>query len=152
MYIISEKCTKCHLAIRTGNTDQGVVCQLPALSSFPRRYTYSPHCHPPYLTSQVFRLFSFAFESWVTFFVFFFSVAESDLLMEEYAINQSIEDSGKLVALRRRRRTLHRSLADSLPKRSSQHSSGEMGVESQGSIIGRNSYIKCFPKGVLKKA
>ncbi|KAM6144795.1 LOW QUALITY PROTEIN: protein Aster-C [Phoenicopterus ruber ruber] len=59
-----------------------------------------------------------------------------DLLMEEYAINQSIEDSGKLVALRRRRRTLHRSLAESLPKRSSQHF-GDMGGDSQGSIIGR---------------
>ncbi|XP_050187826.1 protein Aster-C isoform X2 [Myiozetetes cayanensis] len=66
-----------------------------------------------------------------------FKQLESDLLMEEYAINQSIEDSGKLVALRRRRRTLHRGLAESLPKRSSQHSSGDMGVESQGSIIGR---------------
>ncbi|XP_075621945.1 protein Aster-C isoform X7 [Balearica regulorum gibbericeps] len=66
-----------------------------------------------------------------------FKQLESDLLMEEYAINQSIEDSGKLVALRRRRRTLHRSLAESLPKRSSQHSSGDMGVDSQGSIIGR---------------
>ncbi|NXF40337.1 GRM1C protein, partial [Nyctibius bracteatus] len=66
-----------------------------------------------------------------------FKQLESDLLMEEYAINQSIEDSGKVVALRRRRRTLHRSLAESLSKRSSQHSSGDMGVESQGSIIGR---------------
>ncbi|KFO73286.1 GRAM domain-containing protein 1C, partial [Cuculus canorus] len=54
-----------------------------------------------------------------------FKQLESDLLLEEYAINQSIEDSGKLVALRRRRRTLHRSLAESLK------------VESQGSIIGR---------------
>ncbi|KFP85254.1 GRAM domain-containing protein 1C, partial [Apaloderma vittatum] len=45
-----------------------------------------------------------------------FKQLESDLLMEEYAINQSIEDSGKIVALRRRRRTLHRSLAESLPK------------------------------------
>ncbi|KGL75393.1 GRAM domain-containing protein 1C, partial [Tinamus guttatus] len=51
-----------------------------------------------------------------------FKQLESELLMEEYAINQSIEDSGKLVALRRRRRTLHRGLAESLPKRSSQHS------------------------------
>lgn len=73
-----------------------------------------------------------------------FSTIESELLMEEYAINQSIEDSGKLVALRRRRRTLHRSLAESLPKRSSQHSSGDMGLESQGSIIGKNSYIHYF--------
>ncbi|NXQ66850.1 GRM1C protein, partial [Quiscalus mexicanus] len=66
-----------------------------------------------------------------------FKQLESDLLMEEYAINQSLEDSGKLLALRRRRRTLHRGLAESLPKRSSQHSSGDMGVESQGSLIGR---------------
>ncbi|NXN98066.1 GRM1C protein, partial [Rhinopomastus cyanomelas] len=66
-----------------------------------------------------------------------FKQLESDLILEEYALNQSIEDSGKLVALRRRRRTLHRSLADSLPKRSSQHSSGDTGVESQGSIVGR---------------
>ncbi|XP_068553004.1 protein Aster-C isoform X1 [Anas acuta] len=69
-----------------------------------------------------------------------FKQLESDLLMEEYALNQSIEDTGKLVALRRRRRTLHRSLAESLPKRSSQHSSGDMGLESQGSIIGRKRY------------
>ncbi|XP_010151862.1 PREDICTED: GRAM domain-containing protein 1C, partial [Eurypyga helias] len=45
-----------------------------------------------------------------------FKQLESDLLMEEYAINQSIEDSGKLVALRRRRRTLHRSLAESFSR------------------------------------
>lgn len=64
--------------------------------------------------------------------------------MEEYALNQSIEDTGKLVALRRRRRTLHRSLAESLPKRSSQHSSGDMGLESQGSIIGRSPCIHTF--------
>ncbi|KFQ25117.1 GRAM domain-containing protein 1C, partial [Mesitornis unicolor] len=62
-----------------------------------------------------------------------FKQLESDLLMEEYAINQSIEDSGKLVALRRRRRTLHRSLTESLFF----FSSNEMAVESQGSIIGR---------------
>ncbi|KAF4801756.1 GRAM domain containing 1C [Turdus rufiventris] len=66
-----------------------------------------------------------------------FKQLESDLLMEEYTINQSIEDSGKLLALRRRRRTLHRGLAESLPKRSTQHSSGDMGIESQGSLIGR---------------
>ncbi|XP_058685914.1 protein Aster-C isoform X5 [Poecile atricapillus] len=65
-----------------------------------------------------------------------FKQLESDLLMEEYAMNQSIEDSGKLLALRRRRRTLHRGLAESLPKRSSQHSSGDI-VESQGGLIGR---------------
>ncbi|NWX82854.1 GRM1C protein, partial [Nothoprocta pentlandii] len=66
-----------------------------------------------------------------------FKQLESELLMEEYAISQSIEDSGKLVALRRRRRTLHRGLAESLPKRSSQHSSGDMGLEPQGGIVER---------------
>lgn len=81
----------------------------------------------------------------------YFFTAESDLLMEEYAINQSIEDTGKLVALRRRRRTLHRSLAESLPKRSSQHSSGDMGLESQGSIIGRSSCIQIFIPSIFHK-
>lgn len=86
---------------------------------------------------------SFLFDSSVTFF---FPISESDLLMEEYAINQSIEDSGKLLALRRRRRTLHRGLAESLPKRSSQHSSGDMGVESQGSLIGKNFLYQLVSK------
>ncbi|XP_067402176.1 protein Aster-C [Emydura macquarii macquarii] len=66
-----------------------------------------------------------------------FKQLESDLLMEEYAINQSIEDPGKLVALRRRRRTLHRNMAELLPKRSSQHSCGDIGLESQGNVAGR---------------
>ncbi|XP_053899851.1 protein Aster-C isoform X2 [Malaclemys terrapin pileata] len=66
-----------------------------------------------------------------------FKQLESDLLVEEYAINQSIEDPGKLIALRRRRRHLHRNVAELLPKRSSQHSSGNMGLEAQGNIVGR---------------
>ncbi|XP_075762612.1 protein Aster-C isoform X3 [Pelodiscus sinensis] len=66
-----------------------------------------------------------------------FKQLESDLLMQEYAANQSIEDPGKLVALRRRRRNLHRNMAELLPKRSSQHSSGDIGLESQGRIVGR---------------
>uniref|UniRef100_A0A7M4E7E2 GRAM domain containing 1C n=1 Tax=Crocodylus porosus TaxID=8502 RepID=A0A7M4E7E2_CROPO len=60
-----------------------------------------------------------------------FKQLESDLLMEEYAINQSLEDPGKLVAIRRRRRTLHRTMGELLPRRSSQHSSGDV-LESQG--------------------
>ncbi|XP_074928252.1 protein Aster-C isoform X3 [Chelonoidis abingdonii] len=64
-----------------------------------------------------------------------FKQLESDLLMEEYAINQPIEDPGKLIALRRRRRNLHRNVAELLPKRSSQHSSGDIGLESQGNIV-----------------
>ncbi|XP_043368056.1 protein Aster-C isoform X3 [Dermochelys coriacea] len=66
-----------------------------------------------------------------------FKQLESDLLMEEYAITQSIEDPGKLIALRRRRRNLHRNMAEALPKRSSQHSSGDIGLESQGNVVGR---------------
>ncbi|XP_039383716.1 protein Aster-C isoform X5 [Mauremys reevesii] len=66
-----------------------------------------------------------------------FKQLESDLLMEEYAMNQSIDDPGKLIALRRRRRNLHRNVAELLPKRSSQHSSGDIGLESQGNIVGR---------------
>ncbi|XP_019404331.1 PREDICTED: GRAM domain-containing protein 1C isoform X2 [Crocodylus porosus] len=65
-----------------------------------------------------------------------FKQLESDLLMEEYAINQSLEDPGKLVAIRRRRRTLHRTMGELLPRRSSQHSSGDV-LESQGNAIGR---------------
>uniref|UniRef100_A0A452HGW4 VASt domain-containing protein n=1 Tax=Gopherus agassizii TaxID=38772 RepID=A0A452HGW4_9SAUR len=70
-----------------------------------------------------------------------FKQLESDLLMEEYAINQPIEDPGKLIALRRRRRNLHRNVAELLPKRSSQHSSGDIGLESQGNIVGGYSGI-----------
>uniref|UniRef100_A0A8C4XVR2 GRAM domain containing 1C n=1 Tax=Gopherus evgoodei TaxID=1825980 RepID=A0A8C4XVR2_9SAUR len=70
-----------------------------------------------------------------------FKQLESDLLMEEYAINQPIEDPGKLIALRRRRRNLHRNVAELLPKRSSQHSSGDIGLESQGNIVGGYSSI-----------
>ncbi|XP_074839660.1 protein Aster-C [Carettochelys insculpta] len=66
-----------------------------------------------------------------------FKQLESDLIMEEYAISQSIEDSGKLVALRRRRRNLHRNMAELLPKRSSQHAAGDIGFESQGNIVER---------------
>ncbi|XP_019332105.1 protein Aster-C isoform X4 [Alligator mississippiensis] len=66
------------------------------------------------------------------------SFFESDLLMEEYAINQSLEDPGKLIAIRRRRRTLHRTMGELLPRRSSQHSSGDV-LESQGNAIGRKS-------------
>uniref|UniRef100_A0A8C3HJD9 GRAM domain containing 1C n=1 Tax=Chrysemys picta bellii TaxID=8478 RepID=A0A8C3HJD9_CHRPI len=70
-----------------------------------------------------------------------FKQLESDLLVEEYAINQPIEDPGKLIALRRRRRNLHRNVAELFPKRSSQHSSGDMGLESQGNIVGGYSSI-----------
>uniref|UniRef100_A0A8D0G3Y9 GRAM domain containing 1C n=1 Tax=Sphenodon punctatus TaxID=8508 RepID=A0A8D0G3Y9_SPHPU len=66
-----------------------------------------------------------------------FFLIESELIMEECAINQSIEDPGKLGVLRRRRRTLHRTMAELLPKRSTQHSSGDLGLPSQGHAGGR---------------
>ncbi|XP_007431793.1 GRAM domain-containing protein 1C [Python bivittatus] len=51
-----------------------------------------------------------------------FKNLESDLLMEEYAINKPIEDPAKLGALRRRRWILQRNAEEMLPKHSAQHS------------------------------
>ncbi|KAM6447452.1 protein Aster-C isoform 3-T3 [Liasis olivaceus] len=51
-----------------------------------------------------------------------FKKLESELLMEEYAINKPIEDSAKLGALRRRRWILQRNAEEMLPKHSAQHS------------------------------
>uniref|UniRef100_A0A8D2B7V1 GRAM domain containing 1C n=1 Tax=Sciurus vulgaris TaxID=55149 RepID=A0A8D2B7V1_SCIVU len=65
----------------------------------------------------------------------YFKQLESDLLMEESVLNQSIEDPGKLSGLRRRRRTFNRT-AETITKLSSQHSSGDMGLETKGNITG----------------
>lgn len=62
-----------------------------------------------------------------------FKQLESELLMEEYAINKPIEDPAKLV-LRRRRWTLQRNMGEMLPKRSSQYSSGDTVSISRGDI------------------
>ncbi|MBZ3875206.1 GRAM domain-containing protein 1C [Sciurus carolinensis] len=64
------------------------------------------------------------------------NIIESDLLMEESVLNQSIEDPGKLSGLRRRRRTFNRT-AETITKLSSQHSSGDMGLETKGDITGK---------------
>ncbi|XP_029795185.1 protein Aster-C [Suricata suricatta] len=65
-----------------------------------------------------------------------FKQLESDLLMEESVLNQSIEDTGKLSGLRRRRRTFNRT-AETVPKLSSQRSSGDVGSDAKGDISGK---------------
>lgn len=55
--------------------------------------------------------------------------------MEESMVNLSMEDPGKLTGLRRRRRTFNRT-AETAPKLSSQHSSGDMSLEAKGDITG----------------
>lgn len=50
-------------------------------------------------------------------------------------LSQSIEDPGKLSGLRRRRRTFNRT-ADTVPKLSSQRSSGDGGLDDKGDAAG----------------
>lgn len=66
----------------------------------------------------------------------YFKQLESDLLMEESVLNQSIEDPGKLSNLRRRRRTLNRTV-ETVPKLPSQRSSIDVGFEAKGDITGK---------------
>ncbi|KAM9697141.1 protein Aster-C isoform 1-T1 [Dama dama] len=68
---------------------------------------------------------------------------ESDLLMEESVVNQSMEDPGKLTGLRRRRRTFNRT-AETAPKLSSQRSSGDMSLEAKGDITGKKKEIESY--------
>ncbi|XP_062983009.1 protein Aster-C [Elgaria multicarinata webbii] len=56
-----------------------------------------------------------------------FKQLESELIMEEYAINKPIEDPTKLGVLRRRRWTLQKNVGEVLPKRSVEYSSGDKG-------------------------
>ncbi|KAK7821214.1 hypothetical protein U0070_000160 [Myodes glareolus] len=63
----------------------------------------------------------------------YFKQLESDLLMEESVLNQSIEDPGKLSSLRRRRRTLNRTV-ETVPKLPSQRSSIDVGFEAKGDV------------------
>ncbi|XP_007946041.1 protein Aster-C, partial [Orycteropus afer afer] len=58
----------------------------------------------------------------------YFKQLESDLLMEESVLSQSIEDPGKLSGLRRRRRAFNRT-AEIVPKISSQRSSRDVGLD-----------------------
>uniref|UniRef100_A0A8C3X4R8 GRAM domain containing 1C n=1 Tax=Catagonus wagneri TaxID=51154 RepID=A0A8C3X4R8_9CETA len=73
----------------------------------------------------------------------YFKQLESDLLMEESMINQSIEDPGKLSGLRRRRRTFNRT-AETTPKLSSQCSSGDVGFYAKGDITGKKKEIENY--------
>ncbi|XP_036600774.1 protein Aster-C isoform X1 [Trichosurus vulpecula] len=67
----------------------------------------------------------------------YFKQLESDLLMEESLLKQSVEDPGKPSGLRRRRRTCNRNMAEMLPKHSTPRPSGTIGLDSKGDIKGR---------------
>ncbi|XP_032204192.1 protein Aster-C isoform X2 [Mustela erminea] len=73
----------------------------------------------------------------------YFKQLESDLLMEESMLNQSIEDTGKLSGLRRRRRTFNRT-AETVPKLSSQRSSGDVGLDARGDISGKKKEMESY--------
>ncbi|XP_055481015.1 protein Aster-C isoform X2 [Psammomys obesus] len=70
----------------------------------------------------------------------YFKQLESDLLMEESALNQSIEDPGKLSSLRRRRRTLNRT-TETVPKLTSPHSSTDSAYEAKGDVTGKRKTV-----------
>ncbi|XP_070364958.1 protein Aster-C isoform X4 [Equus asinus] len=71
----------------------------------------------------------------------YFKQLESDLLMEESVLNQSIEDPGKLSGVRRRRRTFNRT-AETVPKLSSQRSSGDVGLDAKGHVTGKKKVME----------
>ncbi|XP_056649469.1 protein Aster-C isoform X3 [Monodelphis domestica] len=67
----------------------------------------------------------------------YFKQLESDLLMEESLLKQSVEDPVKPSGLRRRRRPCNRNVAEMLPKHSSPHPPGAIGLDSKGDNKGR---------------
>ncbi|GAB5576442.1 protein Aster-C isoform X1 [Prionailurus iriomotensis] len=71
----------------------------------------------------------------------YFRQLESNLLAEESVLNQSVEDAGKLSGLRRRRRTFNRT-AETVPKLSSQRSSGDVGLDAKGDISGKKKEME----------
>nr|XP_045241400.1 protein Aster-C isoform X5 [Macaca fascicularis] len=73
----------------------------------------------------------------------YFKQLESDLLIEESILNQAIEDPGKLTGLRRRRRAFNRT-AEIVPKLSSQHSSGHVGLGAKGDITGKKKDMENY--------
>uniref|UniRef100_F7HSI3 GRAM domain containing 1C n=1 Tax=Callithrix jacchus TaxID=9483 RepID=F7HSI3_CALJA len=73
----------------------------------------------------------------------YFKQLESDLLIEESILNQAIEDPGKLTGLRRRRRTFNRT-AETVPKPSSQHSSGDAGLGAIDDITGKKEEMESY--------
>nr|XP_017202570.1 protein Aster-C isoform X5 [Oryctolagus cuniculus] len=78
----------------------------------------------------------------------YFKQLESDLLMEESMLNQSIEDPGKLSGLRRRRRTFNRT-AEALPKLSSQRSAGDVGFDAKGDLTGRKKEVENYSTALI---
>ncbi|XP_006864235.1 PREDICTED: GRAM domain-containing protein 1C [Chrysochloris asiatica] len=73
----------------------------------------------------------------------YFKQLESDLLMEESAVSQSIEDPGKLSSLRRRRRTFNRT-AEIVPKVSSHRPSGEVDLDVKGDITEKKKEMESY--------
>ncbi|XP_007983954.1 protein Aster-C isoform X1 [Chlorocebus sabaeus] len=73
----------------------------------------------------------------------YFKQLESDLLIEESILNQAIEDPGKLTGLRRRRRAFNRT-AETVPKLSSQHSSGHVGLGAKADITGKKKDMENY--------
>ncbi|XP_004675265.1 PREDICTED: GRAM domain-containing protein 1C [Condylura cristata] len=73
----------------------------------------------------------------------YFKQLESDLLVEESMLSQSIEDPGKLSGLRRRRRTFTRT-AETNPKLSSLRSSGDVGLEAKGDMTGKKKEMGSY--------
>ncbi|ELK18180.1 GRAM domain-containing protein 1C [Pteropus alecto] len=78
----------------------------------------------------------------------YFKQLESDLLVEESVLSQSIEDPGKLSGLRRRRRTFNRN-AETVPKLSSQHSSGDGGLDVKGDITGKKKEMESYNTALI---
>ncbi|XP_053774340.1 protein Aster-C isoform X3 [Desmodus rotundus] len=78
----------------------------------------------------------------------YFKQLESDLLIEESMLNQSIEDPGKLSGLRRRRRTFNRT-AETVPKLSSQRSSGDGGLVAKADITGKKKEAENYNTALI---
>ncbi|XP_049732789.1 protein Aster-C isoform X2 [Elephas maximus indicus] len=73
----------------------------------------------------------------------YFKQLESDLLMEESTLSQSIEDPGKLSGARRRRRTFNIT-AEVPPKLSSPRSSGDVGLDVKGDVTGKKKEMESY--------
>lgn len=78
----------------------------------------------------------------------YFKKLESDLLMEESVLSQSIEDAGKHSSLRRRRRTLNRT-AEPVPKLSSQRSSTDLGFEAKVDVTGKRKTVDSYDTALI---
>lgn len=78
----------------------------------------------------------------------YFKQLESDLLMEESMLSQSIEDPGKPSGLRRRRRTFNRT-AETVPKLSSQRSSGNGGLDAKGDTAGKKKEMESYNTALI---